>query len=94
MSLRDKLVVQLADNCDNLELLDVARYLLWYVANDVDYINKESEQIASDYMIDYDLGNDAFIRTNDLEELYDMIKKLNEIVNYNDKKGDFYGKDD
>lgn len=71
------------DNYDNLQILEIIKYLANVVINDIEYMNKESFEIAQDYLIDYDLGNNNYIKAQDLESLVSITDTINDIVEYN-----------
>lgn len=71
---------------NNIELLKVAKYLLGKVVNDIDIINKESYDIAEDYLIDYDMGCDTYIKKEDLESIYSILDTIHDIEEYNRKE--------
>ena len=66
----------LAETILILKMIELIKDLASCVIDSVYSIedNKESEEIAFDYMIDYDLGNDNYIKQEDLESLYSSIK--------------------
>lgn len=80
------LVNKIENNCDNLEVLDIIGYLLGVVINDVEYMNEENFKIAEDYLIDYDLGNNYYILTEDLETITSAMETIQNIVSYNKKE--------
>ena len=71
------------DNYDNLEILEIIKYLANVVINDIEYMNKESFEIAQDYLIDYDLGNNNYIKAQDLESLVSITDTIEDIIEYN-----------
>lgn len=84
MSLNDNKDIQtIFDNYDNLQILEIIKYLANVVINDIEYMNKESFEIAQDYLIDYDLGNNNYIKAQDLESLVSITDTINDIVEYN-----------
>lgn len=84
MSLNDNKDIQtIVDNYDNLQILEIIKYLANVVINDIEYMNKESFEIAQDYLIDYDLGNNNYIKAQDLESLVSITDTINDIVEYN-----------
>lgn len=78
-------VGNILNNYDNLGTLKIVKDLLNIVINDIEYMNKESEEIAFDYMIDYDLGNNTYIKREDLESIVSIIDTINDIINYNEE---------
>lgn len=70
---------------DNLHLLDIIRYFIGVVINDIDYMNdtmyggnKEQQEL--------DLGNNTYIKRDDLESLYSILDTISDIKNYNRKE--------
>lgn len=68
---------------NNLEMLEIVKYLTNAIINDIEIKNKKSEQIACDYMIDYDLGNGKYITREDLESLISITDTIEDIIEYN-----------
>lgn len=68
---------------NNLEMLEIIKYLTNAIINDIEIRNKESEEIAYDYMIDYDLGNGKYITREDLESLVSITDTIENIIEYN-----------
>lgn len=76
-------VEKIENNYDNLGILKICRYLLCVVVNDIEYMNEESFKVAEDYLEEYDLGNNNYIRKEDLESVVSIIDTLEDIENYN-----------
>ena len=76
-------VEKIENNYDNLGILKICRYLLCVVVNDIEYMNEESYKVAEDYLEEYDLGNNNYIRKEDLESVVSIIDTLEDIENYN-----------
>ena len=79
-------VQTIENNYDNIGILKICRYLLNVVINDIEYMNKDAEEIAGDYLIDYDLGNNTYIMKNDLESIVSITDTLKDIENYNEEE--------
>ncbi len=76
-------VEKIENNYDNLGILKICKYLLCVVVNDIEYMNEESYKVAEDYLEEYDLGNNNYIRKEDLESVVSIIDTLEDIENYN-----------
>lgn len=70
-------------NYDNLQMLEIIKYLTNVVINDIEYMNSENEEVAFDYMIDYDLGNNKYIMKEDLESLVSITDTIENVIEYN-----------
>lgn len=70
-------------NYDNIGVLKCIKYLVGVVVNDIDYMNEKSEEIAGDYLQELDLGNNTYIKRDDLESLYSILDTINDIIDYN-----------
>lgn len=81
--MKEELIKTMYSNFTNLEVIELVKDLLNCVVNDIEYMNKESEEIAFDYMIDYDLGNGNYIKKQDLESLCSIIDTCSDIIEYN-----------
>lgn len=79
----NKDIQTIVDNYDNLQMLEIIKYLTNVVINDIEYMNSESEKVAFDYMIDYDLGNNKYIKREDLESLVSITDTIENIIEYN-----------
>ena len=73
-------------NYDNISILEIVKYLINVVINDIDYMNEENIKQAEDYLIDYDLGNNNYIMSEDLESLSSIVDTINNVLKYNEKK--------
>lgn len=76
-------ITRIKDNYDNLKILDIIMYLTNVVINDIEDMNKENIEIAQDYLIDYDLGNGKYIKSQDLESLVSITDTITDIIEYN-----------
>lgn len=65
-------------NCDNLEIIDITKYLLQVVINDIGLMNNLINEKEN-----YNLGNNYKIKNEDLESLCSIIDTMNNIVEYN-----------
>lgn len=79
----NKDIQTIVNNYDNLQMLEIIKYLTNVVINDIEYMNSESEKVAFDYMIDYDLGNGKYIKREDLESLVSITDTIENIIEYN-----------
>lgn len=79
----NKDIQTIVDNYDNLQMLEIIKYLTNVVINDIEYMNSESEKVAFDYMIDYDLGNNKYIKREDLESLVSITDTIKNVIEYN-----------
>lgn len=79
----NKAIQELEFNMNNIELLEAIKYLTNVVINDVELMNKKNEEIAGDYLIDYDLGNYYYIKKEDLESLVSITDTISNIIDYN-----------
>lgn len=70
-------------NYDNLQMLEIIKYLTNVVINDIEYMNSENEEVAFDYMIDYNLGNNKYIMKEDLESLVSITDTIENVIEYN-----------
>ena len=66
------------NNFDNLEILDLVKYLLNVVINDIGLINDLVNEREH-----YDLGNNYIIKNEDLESVVSIIETIEDILNYN-----------
>ena len=71
-------------NYDNLELLKVIKYFVGVIVNDINLMN----DIENDYMNDYDLGNNTYIKREDLESLCSIMDTIQDIIDYNIKESE------
>ena len=65
-------------NYDNLDTLDIIRYLTSIVINDIEYMNSDLEE--QEY---YYLGNNKVIKKEDFESLVSIMDTIEFIKNYN-----------
>lgn len=65
-------------NCDNLEIIDITKHLLQVVINDIDLMNNLINEKEN-----YDLGNNYYIKKEDLESICSIIDTMNDILEYN-----------
>ena len=72
-------VETIENNYDNLEILKIIKYLIGVVINDVDYMNSDIYRDTYDLL----LGNNNYIKRDDLESLYSMLDTINSIEDYN-----------
>lgn len=72
-------VETIENNYDNLEILKIISYLIGVVVNDVDYMNSDIDKDTYDLL----LGNNNYIKRDDLESLYSMLDTINSIEDYN-----------
>ena len=64
---------------DNLHLLDIIKYFIGVVLNDVEYMNSDIDKDTYDLL----LGNNTYIKRDDLESLYSILDTINDIEKYN-----------
>lgn len=70
---------------DNIKILQIVHYLINVVINDIEYMN----DMENDYMNDYDLGNNTYIKREDLESLTSIVDNtILDIIEYNKKGSD------
>ena len=70
-----------------MHLLDIIKYFIGVVVNDVEYINQEFFEDDERKKVDnftFDLGNGNVIEQEDLESLYSILDTINNIEAYND----------
>lgn len=79
----NKDIQTIVNNYDNLQMLEIIKYLTNVVINDIEYMNSESEEVAFDYMIDYNLGNNKYIMKEDLESLVSITDTIENVIEYN-----------
>ena len=80
----NKEVQEIYNNYDNLEVLEIVKYFLVGVVASIDRINKENIDVAQDYLIDYDLGNNYYIMEEDLESIVSIIDTISDVLKYNE----------
>lgn len=74
-------VENIFNNYDNLSTLKIVKDLINIVINDIEYMN----DMENDYMNDFDLGNNTYIKREDLESIVSIIDTINDIINYNEE---------
>ena len=74
----NKDIEKIENNYDNLEILNVIKYLIGVVINNIECINDLTNEKEN-----YDLGNNYIIKNEDLESLVSTIETLQDIINYN-----------
>lgn len=74
----NKDIEKIENNYDNLEILNVVKYLIGVVINDIEYMNDLTDEKEN-----YDLGNNYIIKNEDLESLVSAKETLQDIINYN-----------
>ena len=72
-------IQKIENNYDNLEILNICKYLLGVVVNDMQFMN----DMENDYMNDYDLGNNNYIKREDFESICSFLDTLYFINEYN-----------
>lgn len=72
------LVNKVVNNCDNLELLQIANHFIDRVVNDIELMNNLIDENDT-----YDLGNNYVIKNEDLESLISITETICDIENYN-----------
>ena len=77
---RKEIIEKIEDNYDNLEILDMIDYLLGVVINDIEFMNDINEDKEN-----YDLGNNNYIKKEDLESIVSAQETAKDIVYYNNK---------
>ena len=77
--MRNEVFNKICNNLDNIDLLDFVCSLLQVVVNDIEFMN----DMENDYMNDYDLGNNKYIKREDLESITSIIDTIKDIVSYN-----------
>lgn len=68
-------------NYDNIGVLKCIRHLIGVVINDVEYMDDSIKGMLEKQYLD--LGNNNIIKRDDLESLYSMLDKINDIIEYN-----------
>jgi hypothetical protein len=75
-------IYTIENNYDNLQVLDVVKYLIGVVLNDVDYMNGDKNY---DDLNEFDLGNNYIIKKDDLESLYSILDTITDIQKINNE---------
>ena len=70
-------VQTIVNNYDNLGILEIVKYLLQVVINDIEYMNDLEEHTY------YDLGNNNIIFNGDYESIVSTIDTIDDIVEGN-----------
>jgi hypothetical protein len=78
----NKDVETIFNNYDNLSTLKIVKDLLNIVINDIEYMN----DMENDYTNDFDLGNNTYIKRDDLESINSIVDTITDIVNYNEEE--------
>jgi hypothetical protein len=69
-------IYKIENTYDNLKVLDICKYLLGVVVNDIQYMNDASD-LNNDNIQHLDLGNNTKIRKDYYESLYSVIDTIN-----------------
>ena len=77
---KKEIIEKIENNYDNLEILDMIDYLLGVVINDIEFMNDINEDKEN-----YDLGNNNYIKKEDLESIVSAQETAKNIVYYNNK---------
>ena len=72
---------EIMENCDNLEMLRIAKSLICNVVGKVDELNDLTDE--EEY---YDMGDNYIIENEDLESLVSITDTIYDIVCYNTKE--------
>ena len=87
LELKDNKDVQtIENNYDNLDVLKIIKYLLVVVISDIEYMNESIDVDTEDLL----LGNNTYIKREDLESLTSIVDTIEDIKQYN-KEEDSYG---
>lgn len=78
----NKDVETIFNNYDNLSTLKIVKDLLNIVINDIEYMN----DMENDYTNDFDLGNNTYIKRDDLESINSIVDTITDIINYNEEE--------
>lgn len=78
-----KIEREILNNFSNIEIIGLIDDILSEMIQNIEDLNEENEKIAGDYLIDYDLGNNNYIKTEDLETLVSTKDTLRYIESYN-----------
>ena len=76
----EEITKDIINNYDNLEILDITKYLIEVVIKDIEYMNDLMNEEEK-----YDLGNDYVIGNDDLESLVSITETIYQIKEYNTK---------
>lgn len=77
---KKEIIEKIENNYDNLDILDMIDYLLGVVINDIEFMNDINEDKEN-----YDLGNNNYIKKEDLESIVSAQETAKNIVYYNNK---------
>ena len=69
-------IYKIENTYDNLKVLDICKYLLGVVVNDIQFMNDASD-LNNDNIKHLDLGNNTKIRKDYYESLYSIIDTIN-----------------
>jgi hypothetical protein len=75
----NKDVQTIENNYDNLGILKIIKYLLGVVINDIEYMNETIDVDTEDLL----LGNNNYIKREDLESLTSILDTIEDIKQYN-----------
>jgi hypothetical protein len=78
---RQKIFDLIQAKFDNLDMLDFINDLLNTIVLDVELMN----DFENDYMNDFDLGNNTYIKNEDLESIVSIIETIKDIKKYNER---------
>lgn len=78
----NKDVETIFDNYDNLSTLKIVKDLINIVINDIEYMN----DMENNYINNFDLGNNTYIKRDDLENINSIVDTINGIINYNEEE--------
>ncbi len=74
-------------NYDNLQILNICKYLLGVVVNDIQFMNDASD--LNNDLIEYiDLGSNKRIKKEDYESLYSFVDTIYFINEYNKEESE------
>lgn len=78
----NKDIENIFNNYDNLSTLKIVKDLINIVINDIEYMN----DMENDYTNDFDLGNNTYIKREDLESINSIVDTIIDIINYNEEE--------
>ena len=78
---RQKIFDLIQAKFDNLDMLDFINDLLNVIVLDIELMN----DFENDYMNDFDLGNNTYIKNEDLESIVSIIETIKDIKKYNER---------
>ena len=79
---RQEIFDMIYSKLDNIDMLDFAKDLLQTIVYDIGIMN----DFENDYMNDFDLGNNTYIKNEDLESIISIIETIKDIIDYNKKE--------